>query len=103
MNYNSKPTTLRTFDELDEESQKFAKGKVMASKNEVSQVQVSKRTGAKKPSCQQSDPAMKKPNPYIIFCAQERPKIREEFPSMSFAAVAKELSNRWKQQKSQPK
>jgi len=47
-------------------------------------------------------PASKKAeSPYIAFCKTERPKIKSEFPNLSFGDVAKELGRRWKIHKQQ--
>lgn len=37
------------------------------------------------------------PSAYILFCNDERPKIKEEQPDLSFPDVARELGRRWKQ------
>jgi len=36
------------------------------------------------------------PAAYILFCKDERPKIRKENPELSFADIARELGRRWK-------
>jgi len=35
------------------------------------------------------------PSAYILFCKDERPKIKENHPDMDFAEIAKELGRRW--------
>lgn len=35
------------------------------------------------------------PSAYILFCKDERPKIKETHPDMDFAEIAKELGKRW--------
>lgn len=39
---------------------------------------------------------------YIIFCAEERPKIKEEHPDMAFGDLSKELGVRWNRIKDTP-
>lgn len=36
------------------------------------------------------------PSAYILFCQDERAKIKDQHPEMTFAGVAKELGRRWK-------
>ena len=35
------------------------------------------------------------PSAYILFCHDERPKIKDNHPDLSFAEIAKELGRRW--------
>lgn len=37
-----------------------------------------------------------KHSPYIVFCKDERPKIKEEMPTLKFGDIAKELGRRWR-------
>lgn len=40
---------------------------------------------------------------FFLFCNDERPKVREEFPELKVSDVAKELGKRWEQCKNRSK
>lgn len=46
---------------------------------------------------QEDDGKKKKPNPYIKFCSEQRPIIKEQFPEMKQTQIISELGKRWKE------
>ena len=49
----------------------------------------------KKPQKKKKTGLKRKPSGYILFCKEERPKIKEDHPQMVFKDIGKELGKRW--------
>jgi hypothetical protein len=51
--------------------------------------------GKRKPKAEKEDKPKKAPGPYMVFCKEQRPKIMEETPGLSFGEIGKALGSAW--------